>query len=145
MIADILAEIVVNLEDMIDGSGYEVAVNNGMLFNPSTTAIDVYPNDPFRDPQYAGHGDIGGSYEFIVRARTGLNDLDSGQQILLDLMDDDSDVCVAHAIGDEPTLNGYAQDVYVSAVSGFRPYRGLGEDGTMVGVEWNVSVLAAHS
>lgn len=143
LIADIVAEMAQNLLTMVEASDYEIAIYEGMLFNPSTTAIDIYPADPFRDPQTAGHGDVGGSYEFLVRARTGLNDLDSGQQILLDLMDDDSDVCVAHAIGDDPTLNGYAQDVFVGDVSGFQAHQT--PDGTMVGVTWPVTVLAAHS
>ncbi len=143
MISDIVAEMVANLEAMVAASDYEIAVWPGMLFNPSTTALDVYPADPFRDPQYAAQGDVGGSYEFLVRARTGLNDLDSGQLILLDLMDDDSDVCVAHAIGDDPTLNGYAQDVFVGDPSGFQAH--VTAEGTMVGVTWPVSVLAAHS
>lgn len=143
MIADIVAELVANLETMVEASDYEIAVVGGMLLNPSTTAIDVYPNDPFRDRQYAAHGDVNGSYEFLVRARTGLNDLDSPQTILLDLMDDDSDNCVAHALGDDPTLNGYAQDVFVGDPSGFLPF--VEPEGTMVGVTWPVTVLAAHS
>ncbi len=143
LISDIVAEIVANLDAMVDASDYEIAVWPGMLFNPSTTAIDVYPADPFRDPQYAAQGDVDGSYEFIVRARTGLNDLDSGQLILLDLMDDDSDVCVAHAVGDDPTLNGYAMDVFVGDPSGFQAH--VVTEGTMVGVTWPVTVLAAHS
>ncbi len=143
MIADIVNELVANLEAMVAGSDYEIDVVGEMLFNPSTTAIDIYPADPFRDPQYAGQGDVGGSYEFIVRARTGMNDLSSGQAILLDLMDDDSDVCVAHAVGDDPTLNGYAQDVFVGDPSGFQPF--VSPEGTLVGVTWPVTVFGAHS
>lgn len=143
LISDIVDELVANLEAMVAASDYEIAVVGEMLFNPSTTAIDVYPADPFRDPQYAAQGDVDGSYEFIVRARTGLNDLSSGQAILLDLMDDDSDVCVAHAVGDDPTLNGYAQDVFVGDPSGFQAH--VATEGTMVGVTWPVTVLAAHS
>ncbi len=143
LIANIVAEFVANLEAMVAASDYEIAVYPGYLFNPSTTAIDVFPAPEFRDPQYAAQGDVDGSYEFIVRARTGLNDLDSAQLILLDLMDDDSDVCVAHAIGDDTTLNGYAQDVFVHGPSGFEPE--ITPEGTMVRVTWPVSVLAAHS
>lgn len=145
MISDIVDEMASALEAMVAASDYEIAVWPGFLFNPSTTAIDIYPADPFRDPQFAAHGDVDGSYEFIVRARTGLNDLDSGQAILLDLMDDESDVSVALALSDDPTLNGYAHDTYVHGPSGFRPYLAPGETNTQVGVEWTVSVLAAHS
>lgn len=144
MIPDIVEQLAANVETAVAASDYEIAVWAGMLLNPSTTAIDIYPADPFRG-EGAGMGDLGGSYEFIVRARTGLNDLDSGQAILLDLLDDESDVCVAHALSDDPTLGGYAQDVFVGNPSGFRPYRSPGEEGTSIGVEWPVSVLAAYS
>lgn len=143
MIVNIVDEIVANLETMVSASNYEIAVAGEMLFNPSTTAIDVYPADPFRDPQYAAMGDVNGSYEFIVRARTGMNDLSSGQTILLDLMDDESDVCVAVAVGDDPTLNGYARDVFVGNPSGFQAF--VSPEGTLVGVTWPVTVIAAYS
>ncbi len=136
--------IVAQLETIIAPSDYEISVWPGMVFNPSTTVIDVYPDDPWRG-EGAGMGDIGGAYQFLVRARTGLNDLDSGQLILLDLMDDDSDVCVSHALGDDNTLNGLAAFIDVGDPSGFRPYLAPGETTTLVGVQWPVSVLAAHS
>lgn len=144
---EIVDELAATVQNVIDASEYEVAVNAGMLFNPTTTAIDIYPNDPFRDRATASVGGHGGGYRFVVRARTGLNDLDSGQSILLDLMDDFSDVCVTAALEDDPTLNGRAQDVVVAdeSPSGFRPFRDLGGEGTMAGVVWDVLVLAAHS
>jgi hypothetical protein len=145
VIADIVAEVAANIQTAVDASDWEIAVYPGMLFNPSTTAVDIYPDDPFRDDETAGQGDVGGGYRFVVRARTGLNDLDSGQEILLAMMDDEHDLCLAHAIGDDRTLNGYAQDVFVENMTGFRPFRDLGGEGTMAGVQWQVLVLAASS
>ncbi len=145
LLVDIVAQLAAQIETVTEASDHEIAVYPGMLFNPSTTAIDIYPNDPFRDTETGSMGRPDGGYRFIVRARTGLNDLDSGQEILLELMDDEDDLCLAHAIGDEPTLGGMAEDVFVSEPSGFRPYRDLGGEGTMAGVEWNVLVLAAQS
>lgn len=145
MISDFVAEMVANLEAMVEASDYEIAVWPFMLFNPSTTAIDMFPAPEFRSEATAGQGDVSGAYEFIVRARTGLNDLESGQSILYDLLDDDSDVCVAHALGDDPTLNGWAADVFVGPPSGYQPFRDAGQAGWMVGVTWPVSVLAAQS
>ena len=139
-----LAGMVSNIQAMVDASEYEIAVWPGMLFNPSTTAIDIYPNDPFRDADTASFSDSGG-YRWIVRARTGLNDLDAGQQILLDLMDDDSDNCLKLALEDDETLGGYATQVSVDEPSGFAPFRAPGEDGTMVGFTLEVLVMAAHS
>lgn len=145
VVSSIVSELAANVSAVTGPSDYEIAVYAGMLFNPSTTAIDIYPADPFRDEESAGMGTISGAYQFVVRARTGLNDLDSGQMILLDLMDDDSEVCLAHALGDDTSLNGLASFVDVQPPSGFRPFRDLGGEGTMAGVVWQVSVLAAES
>lgn len=133
-----------NISSVTEASDYEIAVWPGMLFNPSTTAIDIYPNSPFRDVDSGGMGDSGG-YRWIVRARTGLNDLDSGQLILIDLMDDDSDNCLKTALEDDQTLGGYATQVSVDEPSGFAPFRAPGEEGTMVGFTLEVLVMAAHS
>ncbi len=144
MISDLVAQMVSQLEAVVESSDYEIDVWPGMVLNPSQgTMIDVYPDDPFRDAPTGGMGDVNGGYQFVVRARTGLNDLDSGQSILLDLMDDDSEVCVAHAIADDPTLGGWASDVFVGDPSGFRAFASA--EGTLVGVQWPVLVLAAQS
>lgn len=148
MIVDIVSEIAANLEAMVAAASdnVEVAVWPLMLFNPSTTAIDIFPAPTFRSEDARGMGEISGAYEFVVRARTGLNDLESGQWLLYSFLDDDSDLCVAHAVGDDPTLNGYAQDVSVGPPSGFLLDRAVGhEDKWLVKVEWPVSVVAAHS
>ena len=142
---NIIDEMAAKIQDAVDMGDYEIDVYPGMLFNPSTTAIDIYPDDPFRHAESAGMGDVSGGYQFVVRARTGLNDLDSGQQILLALMDDEDDLSIGHALGDDPTLNGYAAAVFVQGPSGFLPFRDLGGEGTMAGVIWNVLVIAATS
>lgn len=148
MIVDIVSEIAANLEAMFAAAEdeVEVAVWPLMLFNPSTTAIDIFPAPTFRSRDAAGMGDISGAYEFIVRARTGLNDLESGQWLLYAFLDDDSDLCVAHAVEDDPTLNGYSQDVYVGEPTGFEAERAPGhEDKFLVKVSWPVTVVPAHS
>lgn len=144
---DIVGELAATIENALSSADFEVAVVAGMYFNPSTTAIDVYPNDPFRDTETAAQGDPGGGYRFVVRARTGLNDLDSGQSILLALMDDENDYSIKVVLTDDPTLNGMAADVFVAdeSPSGFREYREPGGEGRMVGVVWDVLVIAARS
>lgn len=139
-----MIEIASTIETALGSADFEVAVNAGMLFNPTTTAIDVYPDDPFRDEDTAAMG-AGGGYRFIVRARTGLNDLDSGQEILLALMDDENDFSILRVLDDDLSLNGMAQDVFVDGPSGFRPFRDLGGEGTMAGVVWNLLVIPALS
>jgi hypothetical protein len=143
-LSEIVTEIASTIETALGSADFEVAVNAGMLFNPSTTAIDVYPDDPFRDEETAAMGAAGG-YRFVVRARTGLNDLDSGQTILLSLMDDENDYSILRVLDDDLSLAGMAQDVFIDGPSGFRPFRDPGGEGTMAGVVWNLLVIPALS
>jgi hypothetical protein len=144
-VSDIVAEIASAISVPLETAPFEITVYPGMLLNPSTTAIDIYPDDPFRDPETAGMGDISGGYRFAVRARTGLNDLDSGQDILLALMDDENAYAVGYSLADDPTLNGTASDAMLYGPSGFREFPVLGGTEKMVGVVWNLLVIAAHS
>lgn len=122
-----------------------VQVEPRRVFNPSPPTIDVYPADPFRILEGAGMGDVHGACVFTVRARVHTADTDAGQDVLLAFMDDDDDLCVARALLDEPTLNGYAMDLDVDGPSGYRVYVDPSGDGAYLGVEWQVKVLRALS
>src|SRR3954453_13025774 len=56
--------------------------------NPTPPAIDVYPADPFQEPD--SFGPLNRQAIFIVRARVTDLDIDTGQLLLFELMDPDS-------------------------------------------------------
>lgn len=122
-----------------------IQVSPRRLFNPTPPSLDIYPADPFRSTDEAGYGDVSGALLFTVRARVHTADTDAGQDLLLAMMDDQDALCVAQAILDEPTLNGYAQDVDVDGPTGHRMYVDPGGDGAYLGVEWTVRVIQALS
>lgn len=125
-------------------AGEDIQVAARLNLNPSApTSVDIYPGDPFREETAAGFTDLSGMVIFTVRARVDVADTDSAQDALLRLMDDDDDICLAAALEDDQTLNGWASSVKVEGPSGYIPY---GDNpGVLLGCQWKVSVLRAFS
>lgn len=113
--------------------------------DPSPPTIDIYPGDPFGEPEGAGFGDILGSYTFTVRARVNTADHEGGQDTLLDLMDADGDLSIAAILQDDQTLNGHASTVRVTGPTGFRRYVEANGQTSLLGCEWAVTVLPEFS
>lgn len=110
--------------------------------SPTGVSIDIFPADPFRTEEAAGFGEISGAHVFTVRARVE-GDVDGVQERLLQMMDDEHDLCVAAALASDQTLNGLASSVDVDGPTGFRVY--ADNPGAMLGVEWTVSIIRAVS
>lgn len=118
---------------------FPVQVEPRMIFNPTCPSIDIYPANPSRDQESGGMGDLFGSYMFTVRARFTMADNDSGQELALAMMNEADPLCLAVALSDDPTLNGYASSVYVQEPSGFLAFP------PDMGCTWTVEVLAVDS
>lgn len=114
-----------------------------MVFNPSPPTIDIQPNTPARDSDSAGFGEVDGAYRFYVRLRVS-GDEAAQQELLYGAMDETDDLCVANALLDDPTLNGYAASVSVEAPTGFELAMDISER-PLMSVRWPVLVIAGHS
>jgi hypothetical protein len=75
-----------------------------------------------------GFGQIVGEETIVwtVRARVNTADYEAGQLLLLEFADPASSYCVASALEDEPTLNGYVSSVNVGSPTGHRFYSDAG-------------------
>lgn len=141
-IADLLDEMAATLDSALGTSVDQIVPR--LHFNPSGLSIDIYPDDPSRDPAAAGLGQPASEqWIFKVRARVDLGDNDGAQDVLLQLMDDEDDLSVAAALFDDQTLNGLATSVQVEGPSGYIAY--TDNPGNMIGVEWRVTVMRALS
>jgi hypothetical protein len=144
-LAAILDQMADTLETAFDGSDLDIQVVPRMNFNPTPLSVDMFPGDPFRDPDTAGMGDESGALLFTVRARVSTADFEAGQDVLLALMDDTDDLSVATALMDDYTLNGLASSVYVTGPSGFVRFDDGSGKGALLGVQWGVTILAVNS
>jgi hypothetical protein len=130
-----------------DSTGLDIQVEPRVITNPSTpVCIDVLPGTPSRDSATAGFGDISGFYVVTVRARANVADSDSTQDILVDMADDQHDLCVAAAIESDQSLNGWAYEVAVDpdGFSGLQWFP-FPDGPPMVGCTWRVLVGQAES
>lgn len=121
-----------------------VQVEPRMVITPSPLTIDIYPSDPARDAATASFDDDGG-YLLTVRARINAPDFDSAYDLLIALMDDEDDLCLAQTILDDPTLNGHATDVAIFDYTGLRAYESLSSEGGYLGFQLTANVLPARS
>ncbi len=128
-----------------EGTPAGVQVIARRSFNPTPPSIDMYPSDPFRSTDIAGFGNISGAYLFTVRARVTTADYEAGQDVLLDLMDDESVNCVADLLMDDQTLAGTVSAVDVDGPTGFSLYADPSGDGALLGVEWHITIVNAST
>jgi hypothetical protein len=116
----------------------DLQVYAGWLPQPSPPSLEIFPADPFQDGE-------GFSKEkklfFTVRARASMLDTDSGQRILLQLLEPDGPTSVESALCWDG-LGGLVDSVAVAEgfPSGYREYTD-GDTGRLLGCEWRVEVL----
>lgn len=125
-------------------AGVDVQVYARIPPNPSLPAIDLFPGEPAFDTETAAFADIYGGDFLTVRARVDNNDHEANQDIIVDFMDRYSDMSVAAAIMDDPTLGGLA-NLDVRSGTGLRAYSGADGATIAFGAEWTVLVLRIES
>lgn len=141
---DVMADQIRNAVDALLPDSIYVQVQPRMVINPTPPCIDIWPGAIFRDRASAAFGDDG-AYLFTVRARVSTADNEAGQDLLLRFYDDADDMCIALALTDEPTLNGYAASVDVRDPTGWLPYGSIGNEGVLLGFEFTAIVLPGES
>lgn len=128
----------------LDGvTGLDIQVEPRPVLSPTPLTIDMVPGAPFRDLPSAAFGDDGG-YLFTVRAYINTPEFDDAYDVLIALMDDEDDLCLAHTLLDEPTLNGNAHDLDIRDASGLILIQTVSGD-SYLGFQFAVLVLPAKS
>jgi hypothetical protein len=148
-LSEILDEMADQIRTALAGADWEFQVEPRMVLSPTTPSIDIYPADPARADDLASFGadaaDMQRGYWVNVRARVAPNDHESGQEVLLELKDDMSELCLVQALYDDPTLNGQAVDVELDNETGFTLFSDLDPAKVYIGVLWRFLVIPAHS
>jgi hypothetical protein len=132
-------EIANTIRTTLSTTSLPVQVEPRMIFTPTCPSVDIYPAPIARDPEAGGMGDMSGAYVFTVRARFNMEDSDSGQDLALAMMNEADDLCLGLALFEDQDMNGYASSVSVGDPTGFLEFS------PYMGVQWQVSVIAAES
>lgn len=145
-LAEILDEMAAAIRGVLDDvTDVDVQVEPRMVLNPSPPCVDMYPADPSTDETLAAFGEDVGGELITVRARVSTADHESGQDLLLALMDDEDPLSVIAALNDDVTLNGTCSDVVVQSRSGYALFPVASGDGILLGCLFNVVALKAKS
>lgn len=145
-----LADITVAMADQIrtalDGvDSVDVQVEPRMVLTPTPLTIDIYPGDIARDSDSAAFDDVDGGYLLTVRSRINTPDFDAAYDVLIQLMDDEDDLCLPLVLLDDPILGGHAASVDIRNPTGLRLYEALDGDGGYLGWQFTALVLPAKS
>jgi hypothetical protein len=89
--------------------------------------------------------DLSGGYLITVRARVSTADNYAGQDLLLAFMDDENELSVAAALGEDTTLNGTCASLDVVGQSGYVLAPDPGGEGALLACLWTVLVLPNHA
>ena len=124
------------------GLDVDVQVEPRLVVNPSPPCIDIYPGDSPRGTESAGFNASGvdGELFFTVRARVSTADNTAGQDLLLAIMDDENDLCVAVPLSADPTLNGLVNDLFVQPGTGYGLYP-VADGSQLLGCTFLVTVI----
>ncbi len=129
------------LADQIDselGTVIEnLQVENRLHPNPTPPSIDIYPGTPFTE--VIGYGNTK-QYWFTVRARVHTADNEAGQDLLLSMMDNNTDESVEAAIRSTKTYAG-AQLGDIEGPTEFGIFLDSGGEGSLLGCTWRVALI----
>ncbi len=132
-VAEVMVAISSRLEDVLAGEIEGIQILPYLNANPTPPSVDVYPGDPFQTG--AGFGVGESQVFFTVRARVTTADSESGQRLLLRMLDPGDVASVEAALED-------VASVVNDGVSGFREYlEDTQANGRLLGCEWRVTAF----
>lgn len=114
-------------------------VTSQMNRNPTPPAVDLYPADPFQEPDAYGHP-VQQQAVWTVRARVNTADVDYGQTLLLEMMDPASPKSVLAALAVDASFNNTCQDSTVESLSGYIQYTDPGSM-ELLGCQWRLRTI----
>lgn len=135
-------EMADTLRTAYSGLDVDIQVEPRLVLNPTPPCIDIYPADTQRGTETAGFtaSGVDGELLFTVRARVSTADSEAGQDLLLAMMDDENDLCIAVPLSSDPTLGGLTSDLFVQPGTGYGLYT-LPDGGSLLGCQFIVAVV----
>jgi len=134
----IMLAIASQLENELVAQITDLTVYAKRQFNPTPPCLDIYPGDPFHEQTAYGHRNR--ELFFTIRARVSTADNESGQSVLLALLDADSPTSVLRALASDRTLQGWVDDSVVDIVSGYALHQDVGDQPSLLGATWRLKV-----
>jgi len=104
-------------------------------FNATPPCVDIYPADPSQEA--TGMGITSREVIWTLRARVAINDEDTGQDLLLDLLDRQGGASMSAAVAADRTFGGAVDDSLLEQPTGHRIYEDV-PGNSLLGCEWRL-------
>jgi len=110
-------------------------------------AIDIYhtADNGLAASLQGGFGDPLAFECFNIRLRVSPADVEQGQRLLYDLVDDSSDLSIIAALDADPTVGGLAYTLTWGDWGGISSFPDLNSDGSFIGELLPIKVVKAYS
>ncbi len=141
-VAQIMDALADQLHDELDGVIEGIQIEPRMNINPSPdpVAIDIYPGDPFQEPDAFGHGE--NDIMLTVRARVNTPDSEGAPDALLALMDPQASTSLEQAVLSDATLGSTVGNLRMETpASNFGIFPDASGTAAFLGCTWTVRII----
>ena len=152
MIRDVLDALAEQLTaNLTPPSGVDLHIEGRAFAIAETPAIDIYmpPATGYEEglTGFAGHIRYG-AFPVLIRARVGTADIYAGEDLLLDMMDDDGPMSIIAAIDADRTLGGVVDNIRMSDIwpwSGYEDFPMSDGNGILLGSTMPIVIVVKQS
>jgi len=149
--AEIMDALAEQLEDLLPVSDYALHIEPRAFSVAEVPAIDMLIANPTGlEEGLAGFGtySLYGAFPITLRVRVSTADLDTGENILLGLIDDEGPLSIVAALDSDRTLGGVCDDLtwgHGFPWSGYTDFPDLNGDGIFLGSTMPIVVVKTQS
>ncbi len=145
-LANLLDGVTDQIRDVIaDVTDVTVHVESGLFRSAEMPSINVYPTARALTQDLAGFGDLYGGWPMTVRVAVSPADIQAGESLLWEFMDDMAPLSIIAALDSDHTLGGIADDIAWGDWAGYLDFSPPDEGGRFVGSTLPILVAKAHS
>jgi hypothetical protein len=140
-IADQIATTLSSVTDIV------IHVESHWYETAELPAIDIYHtgDNGLAPGVQGGFGDALAYECFNIRVRVSPADIEQGQRILYDLVDDSDDLSIIAALDSDPTIGGLAYTMIWGDWGGISNFPDINSDGSFIGEILPIKVVKAYS
>ncbi len=139
---EIMDALAAQLHSKLDGEIPGIQIEGRMNINPSPdpVALDIYPGDPFQEPDAFGLGE--NDIMLTIRARVNTPDSEGAQDALLALMDPKAATSVEQAVLSDTTLSSVVGNLRIeSPASNYGIFPDASGAAAFLGCTWTVRII----
>ncbi len=145
-LSDLLSAVSGQLESVIaQETSVDVHFEAGLFRSAELPSVNVYPTATGIIQDLAAFGDLYGGWPMTIRVAVSPADIDSGEQLLWQFMDDEGSLSIIEALDSDRTLGGLADTLMWGEWAGYLDFSPPDEAGRFIGSTLPIVVAKART